>query len=818
MAAPPPPPPGFPAAAGAFVLPIPPPWTEHKAPGGQPYWFNPITNVSTYTRPGPPPPPGFPNGLPPPPPGFPIAGMPPPPAGFPIASIPAPFAPAQLPPLHFTATGELKQGAAAGEKKKEKKEKPKEKLPIERSVWIRVTTNKGNVFFSNKETKESVWTVPEEIKEQVEEIEKKEREEREEKEREEREEREKVEAEEAAAAGGKKRKAEENQGEAEESLPAEDDQHKSTLDLEIEGTNGTSSSALPEKPASPPPQADEPPKKKKQKKRVVTSLEELEAGDLESKEPVNKVKKEEFGAGEEESEEDWQRQIAEQMAMEAAEAEGGKPAVEEVKPTEVKVDVPDMDQVEAGALYKILLGERDINPMAPFEQELPKFVADPRYHAVKTNRDRRDIFDEFCKEKLREQRAAKKKNVEQGKKVDPLVAFRTLLSTFVTSTRTHFSDFKRSHQRDARYREFGKTEGDREKEFKKFLRELGEEKRKKAEIVERDFREMLREDGEIRQGDKWSEVKKRHANDPRYVAVNSSSLREQLFGKHLSSLASGSRPPPPSASAASSTKPQPTKEDKAARAAASLKEREEKVRMDKMKQDRDAQRARGNLGKEEAEREFGQLLVDAVRDHKARFEDLVPTLSRDPRFDAPSLYPPDKRRLFDQHQQKLYRTRLSDVESLFAQHSPKLTTPFHSVLPSISSDPHVTRLVSQDFDSLERLYDSWLNKRTQKARQDFTQMLKENAVVEHWGRLKKLEKREEVKLIEEEGKRNDESDEEEMGVREMAEQVDMKAIHAVLKQDKRYLEIDHMPEERHRWLEEYVEGLSAPKTTMHQRD
>ncbi|GAA6013926.1 hypothetical protein JCM10207_000168 [Rhodosporidiobolus poonsookiae] len=810
MAAPPPPPPGFPVAGMSFLPPVPPPWTEHKAPGGQPYWFNPITNVSTYVRPSAAPPPGFPGALPPPPPGFPIAGAPPPPAGFPIAGVPRPAAaaaPASLPPLHFTASGEVK----IGKEKKEKKEKPKEKLPIEGTPWIRVTTNKGNVFFSNKETKESVWTVPDDIKEQVAELEKKETDEREAKEQAEREEVERAEQE-AAAARGVKRKADDDGAEpTPDEAPEEDDEEKGTLDVEIEGAGANGAAAgLPEKPASPT-GGDEPPKKKKQKKRVVTSLEELEEGDLGAAEPAAQQ--------DEDDDEAWQREMAEQMAREAAEEEAKSqpaPAAQEEPP---RGQVPDVDQVEAAALYRVLLSEKDINPMAPFETELPKFVSDPRYHALKATRDRRDIFDEFCKEKIREQRAAKKKLAESGKKVDPLTAYRALLTAFVTSTRTHFSDFKRAHQKDARFREFGKTEGDREKEFKRFLRELGEQKRAAAEKAEREFKEMLQEDGEVKQGDQWAEVKKRYASDPRYAAVNSSSLREQLFTKHLSSLASGSRPSASSAPSAPAAKPQPTKEDKAARAAASLREREEKVRAEKMQAERQAVRARGNLGKEEAEREFAQLLVDAVRDHKARFEDLAPTLSRDPRFDAPSLHPSDKRRFFDQHQQKLYRTRLSDVESLFAQHSPALTTPFHDVLPSISSDPHVSRLVGTDYDHLEQLYSAWMARREQQARKDFTTMLKENAVVEHWGRMKKMEKREKATLIGEEGTRNDESDEEDgPGMREMAEQVDMKAIHAVLRQDKRYLDFNHMPEERDRWIEDYVANLAAPKTTMHQKE
>ncbi|GAA5905251.1 hypothetical protein JCM8208_000327, partial [Rhodotorula glutinis] len=311
------------------------------------------------------------------------------------------------------------------------------------------------------------------------------------------------------------------------------------------------------------------------------------------------------------------------------------------------------------------------------------------------------------------------------------------------------------------------------------------------------------------------QVKKRHTSDPRYSAVTSSSLREQLFGKHLAALLSGAVRPAASTSAQAASAP---KEDKSARAAASLREREERVRADKARAERSANVARGALGKEEAEREFMQLLIDAVRDHKAHFDDVAPSLSRDPRFDAQALYPSDKRRLFEQHQQKLHRSRVADVEALFAAHSPRLTTPFHDVLPAISSDPHVARLVGTDFDVLEGLYTASLARRTQRARDDFSQMLRESPILEHWGRMRKLEKRDKVALIGQEGTRNDESDDDEPDTRDMAEQIDLKAIHAVLKNDKRYLEFDHVPDERARWVEEYTENLAAPKATVHQRD
>ena len=48
-------------------------------------------------------------------------------------------------------------------------ERPKEKVPIpDTDGWLRVTTTHGNVFYAQKKSKRSEWTVPDEIREQVE--------------------------------------------------------------------------------------------------------------------------------------------------------------------------------------------------------------------------------------------------------------------------------------------------------------------------------------------------------------------------------------------------------------------------------------------------------------------------------------------------------------------------------------------------------------------------------------------------------------------------------------------------------------------------
>lgn len=89
----------------------------HTGPAGQPYYYHAGTRESTYVRPLP---------------AFPI---------IPQAIIPQP---------------------------PKKKDKPSVKTPIPGTEWLRVTTTEGNIFYSHKAKKQSVWTVPEEIKDALE--------------------------------------------------------------------------------------------------------------------------------------------------------------------------------------------------------------------------------------------------------------------------------------------------------------------------------------------------------------------------------------------------------------------------------------------------------------------------------------------------------------------------------------------------------------------------------------------------------------------------------------------------------------------------
>jgi hypothetical protein len=58
---------------------------------------------------------------------------------------------------------------------KKKKEKPMTKTPIPGTEWLRVRTTEGNTFYTHKGRKESVWVVPDEIKEAVQKLEEEEK-------------------------------------------------------------------------------------------------------------------------------------------------------------------------------------------------------------------------------------------------------------------------------------------------------------------------------------------------------------------------------------------------------------------------------------------------------------------------------------------------------------------------------------------------------------------------------------------------------------------------------------------------------------------
>ncbi|GAW05304.1 peptide-binding protein [Lentinula edodes] len=607
-----------------------------------------------------------------------------------------------------------------------KKERPLTKTQIPDTDWIRVKTTEGNVFYSHKVKKQSIWSVPDEIKDAVAQLELNEK----------------------------------KAGEGEHLMQAEEMLEVERVKAEIKDTA-----------------------KRKAGETEDTHLDEVV---ITKKIRIEEAPEDEDEEDESEEEEEWQREAAAQLAAEAevekkrAEDEARQEAEAELKRAkEAQIVMPekvDLSIEEAKALFKTLLREKDINPLYPWDTSLPKFVSDPRYVLLPSVSARREAFDEYCRDRARELR----RNAVNKESRTPKEEFDSLLNAEVKSTRTSWTDFRRTWKKDRRFYGWGRDDREREKAFRDFIRDLGEKKKAAAQKAEADFLALLREHADIKEGCVWKEVKKDLVKDPRYDAVGSSSLREELFNTFV----------------------------KAKLGSPSVQEGEEV--------EANTRKSRMELNKEEGEREFNTLLLDAIRDPQISWPNALPQLQTDPRFNDTPLPLNQQLHLFHEHISKLRSKHLASLHVLFDSHAPSLATTFdHLPVSSLMSSTPTSKLGMSE-RALQQEFEKWQRERTHASRKAFDQMLSENSFVEFWGRLGKIGG-EGV----DGGVKADEDDAESEGLgtkvdmKVLAKNVDVEEMEKVLRNDKRYIVFDHIAEQREQWIRDYLSQLSAPKLSVH---
>ncbi|KPJ04708.1 Transcription elongation regulator 1 [Papilio xuthus] len=140
-----------------------------------------------------------------------------------------------------------------------------------------------------------------------------------------------------------------------------------------------------------------------------------------------------------------------------------------------------------------------------------------------------DVFDKYVRERAEEERK-EKKNRLQAKKT----AFRELMDEAKLHSKSSFTEFSSKHGRDDRFKGIEKAR-DREKFFNEYILEVRkkekEDKEKKKEQVKNDFLALLKEKN-VGRHTRWAEIKKKIDSDPRYKAVESSTIREDYFREY----------------------------------------------------------------------------------------------------------------------------------------------------------------------------------------------------------------------------------------------------------------------------------------------
>jgi hypothetical protein len=280
------------------------------------------------------------------------------------------------------------------------------------------------------------------------------------------------------------------------------------------------------------------------------------------------------------------------------------------------------------------------------------------------------------------------------------------------------------------------------------------------------------------------QVKQYVNNDPRYSAVGSSSLREELFNTFLKANTSSPAVLIQDKSTEDASEQEPLEEGeeicrKQERRGNAVRQREEKVKAERGRVEADIGRSRMGLNKEEGELEFrcaqsyvsinssclvaltsclsfnsqeyanrcntrststtfmiSSSYVNQIQ--QVTWDAVLPQLKRDPRFSRSLLPKNQQANLFRSHVGQLRSKYLNTLYSLFEAEAPSFASSFSSFPASslLSSQPVIK--LGMDIDVLQREFEKWQRERTAQARKDFDEMLNENSFLNFWTRLRKI--------------------------------------------------------------------------------
>ncbi|OQD73923.1 hypothetical protein PENDEC_c013G05309 [Penicillium decumbens] len=413
--------------------PLPPGWSEHRAPSGHLYYYNAATKQSTYNRPQaqslqpaqPAPessqalPQYSPETLPP------FSSTPYGPAGY------APGAGQLVQQQYSQGRGGFRGGKGYHDRgRREPQDRPKSKHSIpDCGPWVLVKTKLGRRFVHNPETNESFWKFPQEVLKGVIEYDRLERERKERKER----------------------------GEVEE--PAKD--------------------VTADKPKSPSPREPI-----VQKESIAVSeagnaedsdeYEEVEVTDSEAEDeegqPSKRTRTESPGAQDqpvEFTEEDVEYQLAamgEDYGLDPAEY--GEPGEEDWEEGAEGLELTDAD---AEALFRDLLDDFNINPFTTWEAIIEKgrIIEDTRYTAPSNMKHRREIFSNWSRDRIKEVQERKAKQEKQ----DPRIKYLAFLQEYATP-KLYWPEFKRKYRKESEMKDTKLSEKDREKYYRDYISKL----------------------------------------------------------------------------------------------------------------------------------------------------------------------------------------------------------------------------------------------------------------------------------------------------------------------------------------------------------
>ncbi|XP_075712641.1 transcription elongation regulator 1 isoform X4 [Rhinoderma darwinii] len=323
---------------------------------------------------------------------------------------------------------------------------------------------------------------------------------------------------------------------------------------------------------------------------------------------------------------------------------------------------------------------------------------------------------------------------------------------------------------------------ERKQVFDQYVKTRAEEERreKKNKIMQskEDFKKMM-EDGKINPRTTFSEFATKHAKDLRFKAIEKMKDREIVFNEYMIAARKKEKEDSKNKGEKNLDTEKEKELERQARIEASLREREREVQKARSEQTKEIDREREQHKREEAIQNFKALLSDMVRSSDVSWSDTRRTLRKDHRWESGSLLErEEKEKLFNEHIDALTKKKRENFRQLLDEtYTITLTSTWKEVKKIIKDDPRFLKYSSSD-RKRQREFEEYIRDKHITAKADFRTLLKETKFITY--RSKKLVQ---------------ESDQY------------LKDVEKILQNDKRYLVLDCIPDERRKLIVSYVDDL-----------
>jgi hypothetical protein len=350
------------------------------------------------------------------------------------------------------------------------------------------------------------------------------------------------------------------------------------------------------------------PVKQTQQDGDVSEYEEVEVTDSEGEgEEGTSAKRPRTEEPEDEDEDDGPREFTEEdMLYQLQAMEQGQDNYGNYDEEYYEEEEPPLSEEDSKALFRDLLDDHHISPFTPWDRviEAGQIIDDTRYTALPNMKTRRDVFDDWARERI----AAIREQRERQAKQDPKIPYLALLDEHA-STKLYWPEFKRKFRKEPAMKDLKLAEKDKEKLYREHVKRLTMPK----ETLRKDLTALLKSLplSVLNRGTTLEAVPAALITDLRFISLPVK-VRDAMVEAYIATLDTAPEAGDGGADAAAEAQ---RKRDRERREKA-LREREERVQEAQLRQQRDLKHGRERLREKEEELERAMRVgKEGIRGH-----------------------------------------------------------------------------------------------------------------------------------------------------------------------------------------------------------